>query len=841
VISWARLPLALGPVIAAGRVAFRRGILLVAGPAQTSRSRPLSVPPRKVHPHRRVPWRALRGLPLVALTLAILAYAAHLAKTLNGLYPISEWLFWRYARCWAWALFFVCACLSSGHFVLSRIRAYCLSIPEHGLMSFGIGMLVFSTGMFLGGVLHLYGPSWFVVWPMALVLLGAPSIVRYARETVLPAWRDAIRDGWPRATLFEILVHGFGIIGLSLIYLPILTPENTAYDASWYHLAIAEHYAAQGGVAAMPEGAYNPALPHLASFLYTWAFLVPWGDLFDRVELSAHLEFVVFLFTAFSIPLLVRWIAPGSRARAAWVAMFLFPGIFVYDSSLSTAADHITAFWAIPIWLTLYRALDTMRPRAFVLAAVMMAGAIMTKYQALLLLLFPAWAVAFRVVHLLVERPRRFSVRAVLVGPSVLVLTMLVLTTPHWLANSIWHHNPVYPFLHRLFPSRPFTPDAQNLFDSYYVHTQLTHPTGTLFENLRQAIRVVFTFALTPEDWGERTTVFGFLLTAALVCAPFVPRARRLWPILIAAHMGVFAWFMGSHQARYLQIMLPWFAAATAGFMALVWHAHLVPRIALVVLLSLQIIWGGDIPFFDHWMMMSAPIKKVADVISSGHRKDFDWQHQVFGDMGRVGETLPRGAKVLVHDLQMHLGLQAMSVMDAKAWQGGIAYGAMRSPRALYDQLRSWNVTDVLWQAGLSVGLDSYAGEFAFHEFAERYCVPKRTFGSLVIAKVPETPPADRSWFDEQAIVLLGATSGTYRRGVYPIRDLTILEAGKPESRPRPLQAIDDTATLEAALQRAAFIVYGRNETLSLPSNLDATFTSVVSNAQVRMWVRRNP
>ena len=780
---------------------------------------------------------ALRRLRLVALTVVILTFTAVLAGILNGLSPISDWLFWRYARCWAWALFFVLACLASGHFVFTLLRAHRSSIPEHVLMTFGLGMLVFSTGMFVGGALHLYGPIWFVVWPVTLVCVGGPSSARYAWETLLPAWRR----GWPRVTTFELLVHGFGLIGLALVYLPLLTPENTAYDARWYHLSIAEHYAAQGGVAAMPEGPYNPALPHLASFLYTWAFLVPGGELFDRVELSAHLEYVVFLFTAFSIPLVLRGIAPGSRARLAWVAMFLFPGIFLYDSSLATAADHVAAFWAIPLWLTLSRALETMRPRAFALAGAMMAGAILTKYQALMLLVFPACAVAFRMFRLLVERPRRFSPRTVLEGPAVLLVTMLALTAPHWLANSIWYHNPVYPFLHRLFPSRPFTDEARNLFESYYAQTQMTRPTGSLLQNLGQAVRVLFTFALTPKDWGEQTTVFGFLLTAALVGAPFVPGARRLWPLLMAAHLGLFAWFMGSHQARYLQVILPWFAAAAAGFIALVWRTHVVPRIAVGLLVGLQIVWGSDVPFFDDWMMGTAPIKKAADVISSGHRKDRDWQRQAFGDMGRVGETLPAGSKVLVHDLHMHLGLRAMSVSDAKAWQGGIAYGTMRSPRALHDQLRAWGVTDVLWQTGLSQGLDSYAGEFVFHEFAERYCERKRPFGALAIAKMPPSPPPERSWLDERAVVVLGPRSGTYARGVYPIRDLGILEAGKPEARPRPQRPIDDTAALEAAVGDAAFIVYGRDEILPLPALVGATFTPVVSNDRVRMWVRRRP
>jgi hypothetical protein len=88
---------------------------------------------------------------------------------------------------------------------------------------------------------------------------------------------------------------------------------------------------------------------------------------------------------------------------------------------------------------------------------------------------------------------------------------------------------------------------------------------------------------------------------------------------------------------------------------------------------------------------------------------------------------------------------------------------------------------------------------------------------------------------------MLGPRSGTYVRGVYPIRDLTILEAGKPEARPGPEQAIDDTVALAAAVGRAAFVVYGHDETLPLPATLGMAFTPVVSNDRVRMWVRRRP
>jgi hypothetical protein len=35
--------------------------------------------------------------------------------------------------------------------------------------------------------------------------------------------------------------------------------------------------------------------PHLATFVYLFAFMLPVGQLFDRVELAAHLEFTVFI------------------------------------------------------------------------------------------------------------------------------------------------------------------------------------------------------------------------------------------------------------------------------------------------------------------------------------------------------------------------------------------------------------------------------------------------------------------------------------------------------------------------------------------------------------------
>ncbi len=64
----------------------------------------------------------------------------------------------------------------------------------------------------------------------------------------------------------------FGTLALAVVYLSIMVPENAAFDARSYHLPIAEHYATWGRIGRFPEGWFAGALPHLASWLYTWPF-----------------------------------------------------------------------------------------------------------------------------------------------------------------------------------------------------------------------------------------------------------------------------------------------------------------------------------------------------------------------------------------------------------------------------------------------------------------------------------------------------------------------------------------------------------------------------------------
>src|SRR6185312_11562907 len=124
----------------------------------------------------------------------------------------------------------------------------------------------------------------------------------------------------------------------------------------------------------------------LASWLYTWAFTLRSVNLYGQVAIAAHVELALFVVTVFSAPLLVAALCPGRRVRGSWAVFFLFPGLFLYDSSLGVAADHVLAFWAIPLALALRRLAQRPSPATGALVGLMMAGAAMTKYQAVYLI-----------------------------------------------------------------------------------------------------------------------------------------------------------------------------------------------------------------------------------------------------------------------------------------------------------------------------------------------------------------------------------------------------------------------------------------------------------------------
>ncbi len=677
----------------------------------------------------------------IALVLSLLLSAAFLGWFVNKHYPLRHWLFWIYATSFVLCGLQALACVSVGQFALLRGLRLFFPLREHFFFAFALGLLIFGLGIAGLGFCHLLTPAAFWLWPAICLTSGVPTLWRFSRRLGqhLRYLRSRPRADSRRAT--SVAVVAFGSIGVLLLYANIMTPANIGYDAHWYHFALAEHYAAAGAITRFPEGFFSAAWPHFASWLYTWAFLSP-GSLAWHVELAAHVEFLVFVATLGGLPILVRWMLRGRRAPHSWSALFLFPGMMLYDSSLWGGADHVLGFWALATLLVLRRVFRAFAARLCVLFACMAAGAALTKYQAVNPLAFPALAflgVGAYLIWRSLRRAEKPPAREVVISVGLTALTFLVVWSPHWLKNTLWYGDPFYPVLRNILPDHPWAPGATTGFPATDWR-----PSGRFWVSLVEALKVLATFSFIPHDWSEfhgTWPVFGSLFTLLLVPLALLRRTRRIWMVAAAALTGVFVWFWTFHQDRYLQALLPFMAAVVAAVLIRLWQFGNGIRLAVAGLVGLQIIWGGDVYFFPtHAMLGGTPIQATIELMSSGFRGAWHDRFSGIGKFEPLAPLLPAGSVALIHESEKRLGTGTRVVIDARAAQAGINYAGLGTPRAIWDRLLSFGVTHLIWQPDSIRDQQRLVDEVAFLDFSS-YAEQVISVGPLKLARMPRTPP----------------------------------------------------------------------------------------------------
>jgi hypothetical protein len=556
---------------------------------------------------------------------------------------------------------------------------------------------------------------------------------------------------------------------------------------------------------------------------------------FDQIELAAHIEFVLFLFTLAGIPVLVRALVPGTRAYAAWPALFLFPGVFLYDSTLGINADHIAAFWAVPVWIAMRRALDELDPRRAALFAAMLSGAMLTKYQAAEIVAGPVLVSAARVGWLSVRAARgeRPTAANLWRAPLIAVVTAAVLFAPHWLKNWVFYGDPVYPSLFRVLHDHPWTLDSPHRVDQQLAN--MWRPTGTLAEKLRQTlVNGVVLFSFVPNDspgFHGTVPVFGSLFSLLTLSLPFLKKSGKAAVLFACSYLGVAIWYWMHHQDRTLQVVVPWMAAGVAAALILIWRSGILGRVAVVPLVATQIVWGGDVYFFPtHAMLNESPIKATVDLFYSFYRND-PRRFTPFGAWYDIGSILPKGAKVLIHNAHIRLGLRAMTVSDWEWWQGGISYGRLGSAGAMYDFLNGIAVTHVLLSPGID--LATLADDLVFWQFAKLYAIEPRSFGGLTLLKMPPSRP--KGPFDDRVVVCAPGSKRGYVDGVYRLSDLAPAD-DLPVPTPSPETPL--IATMSRDLPKTEFVVYRSGCDKFPQSTLFASYQLVGSHDDLQLWAR---
>jgi hypothetical protein len=431
------------------------------------------------------------------------------------------------------------------------------------------------------------------------------------------------------------------------------------------------------------------------------------------------------------------------------------------------------------------------------------------------------------------------ALRSAALGIGTVAFGGLLFTTPHWLKNWAFYGDPLYPILYRYLRVHPWTVDAAYHFEQL-KETGLWRAKGTCLEKLGHLAKTLWSFSFEPHDWPTfhgTVPVFGSLFTLTILALPFLRGVRRIWVLAFAAHVGVAVWWSSSHQDRYLQAIVPWMAAATAATLAVIWRSHRFARFALLPLVALQLVWGGDVYFIPtHAILGQPPSKAVIDLLSTGYQKNYEDRFRPYGDIYAIGRTMPKGAKVLLHEIHGHVGIRADAVSDALPLQYGIDYGRLSSPRAMYDLYDGMGITHIVWGTRTSMKWDSIASDLVYHHFVTHHALEPRQFGGLTIARMPTTPPATHF----TARVAFFGCNTTYASGLYELRDLTVPAGSHPKDKyptPRIPEGTHERNAPQTLIDQSGFVVFEPCHAPLPP--LTALFDHAVSRDTVELWIRK--
>ena len=719
-------------------------------------------------------WRGPLTLLYSALVLwVVLTYLEDIA-------PVSDWLLWDTLRLWCWQLYFCASCLSFGNWLLTRLFRLKFPLLEQAVTGMALGVVAFVLFMYLGGVLGIFGAKFAVLMPALLLACGARTSFSFFQEI-----RCSVRDNRRPFSLLAMVAVGFGTLGFVLLFMQSATPGSILYDAGWTHLAIAEDYAREGRI--VPFISQTPKnLPHLASLLYTWDFLLPGLNVPQLRWMAAlHTEFLLFIWTVASVDAAVGWMIRDTKVRGAWATFFLFPGFYVYDSNLGGAADHVAAYFAIPFFLAAVRASVAFSAPLCILAGTFAGALLHTKYQCMYLVAPVALLFVVRWIWLLGKnlwRSRRKSLtpppaawwRSLLLAPVGFVGATLLVFGPHLLKNWIYYKNPFYPLLLDVFPNTtPIFHDRT--YDPFLRAIALEAKDGTL-GRLKAALEVIVNFSYRPQYMPEGTPpLFGSLFTVLTPLVLFQYRSRRLVLGLVLTLGAMLMWAFVYRLDRNLQLLLPWIVAVTAATLFVCWRSSKIARLGLIVLVLLQAGWSVKYMIAGGESRLRELVAAAVSDLKHPSKARFDHYRKHNIDLGN---SLPEDAVLLMHTHHLQLGINRRTLGDWAGYQYAIDYRPMRSAQDVYRRYKQLGITHMVWNNHDYPA--SIQEDVLFFEFTRHYGKKLPAVG-YSLWQMPETMPEVQLPYRVLTLGLAG-----YADGLYAVEKLNVIEAASPERRHYP-------------------------------------------------------
>lgn len=779
--------------------------------------------------HRPASSKLGRLRPALVVLLGLIGTVIF-AKVADKVYPAQDWLLWRMIQLWGWTALFSAACASFGQVVLVRaMKLRHLPAVESAALSMAVGAVAFGLCMYAAGAVRLFRPAFAVALPALFLAIGA-----------LDGWRLVRRLRWASGRVRHTWLSGtaaaFGLLGVAIVYLGAMTPDSVNYDASWYHLRAAQDYARWGRLA--PFWDYNAIVPNLASIFYTWGYLVPGLDQPGRWMMALHLEFGFFAWTLVAVTALVKRMVGDWRVHGAYAAFFLFPIIFVYDSSLGAAADHVLAFFSVPVVLATWLCCRGFRRGACALMAVTLGAAILTKYQSIYLVCPVSLLVLGHWGWGLWKTRRDSDVQHVRnslrIAPVVVCAVGLAVILPHFGKNWVFYGNPVYPFLTKVFrSSAPAFPDG--ILGINYIFTDTNWvPKGSLAERAVHAVRLFFTFSFDPHySFSNNIPSFGSLFTLLLPGVILLRRRKGYWLPLFIGSSAIFIWAVTFNVDRNLQTFMPILVASTGALIVGLWRLGWLARLGLIPLVGMQLVWGGDAFFYSNHPNVKASIDLIrsgADRRAKQRMDGYRW------DYVAISKALPKDAKVVLHTSHLSLGIDRDVFQDWAGYQGLISYHTARTPRELHDYFKKLGMTHLL-EASPARPASTRQEEVLFDTYVDRYASFVTSAGGFRLKAVASEPPPEEAPYQ---VLCLGL--GGYADGLYPIETLTTVEhlPDRVKTYARPHTAATAENLDELLAQASAVLSNGSGDLLSrAQSKLTEEFDYIRRGPDVTVHRRR--
>lgn len=792
-------------------------------------------------------------LPRLAVTPRVQGLLAGLAATLvcavgtylfgravDARYPVAEWLVWRLAPIWGYALLFNVSAVAFGAFLLRRLLGEReLPALERLLQSMMLGLTGFILLWYVVGFVGLFNPWTAIGLPMALLVIGATDGLALLQE--LLAWRASIAVPSAVQRVLGALAVMAGAVALFFMYLEALDVSVLNFDAVWYHYPTAQDYARLGRIVPFP-GEHHRAFPHLTSMVHTWALLVPkLKYLPQHWMLSLHLEYTIVVWRIVGAATLARWLLGGRDVRGLWAGFFLFPSIFVYDQSIGGSADHFLGFFAAPALLAAARALKDFDWRWGVLLGAALGGHLLVKYQAAYLVAGVGVAVVVRLGWLLAQhlyrRVRKTSVEALpwrrlVWGGGAILATLLLVSAPHFAKNVVFYNNPYYPFAQKVFKNS--TPKPTPGFYEEGHATGVFSPKSSGVGRQVWAFKKVFTYSFTTANRSltSRRPYMGSLFSLLLPCALLLPGRRRFLGVAGVLVVAFMLWANTAANDRYLLSFYDGCIGVALALMVGVWELNWLSRVGLIPLVGSQLIWGGDAMLFYGRKELEAGL----DLIGQGYGGNYDERR--FAERSaqkQITEATPKDAVILSRNYKGLLGLNRTVLSDIRAASHYTSYSGLKEPRDFYDMLKARGVTHLMYPPGQRRPT-RWNNIVLFDALFVHYGQNARRFGKLKLAELPGTPPPR---FGQYLVLVSGVRE--YPEGIYGVEQLDV-DSKSPElfsPKPKPRQRLRAETAAEQMAQVNAIAVGRGRFPKNVPPDIAAQFEVVEKWDGDQLYLRR--